>query len=126
MGGRGAGFGKSKSVFERGKERVIETVFREAKGFSRSYYKDEILEAVDKGDGHVEFVYASPEKREKTAKTNRTQYLTYRLKAGAENGEIFGVNFENVKSISGQTYNLRSQVKEKGFKWDGKNKRWVK
>ena len=66
------------------------------------------------------------ESREKTAKTNRTQYVTFKLKAGAENGDVFGINWDNVKSVSGQTYDLRSEIKDRGFRWDGKNKRWVK
>lgn len=128
MGGRGASSGMSRnSVIDRGaKTRTIETVYREARGYSGSYYKDTILEAVDRGNGSLEFVYATPDSREKTAKTNRTQYVTYKLKAGAENGDVFGVNWDNVKSVSGQTYDLRSEIKDRGFRWDGKNKRWVK
>lgn len=41
-----------------------------------------------------------------------------------ENGDVFGVNWDNVKSVSGQTYDLRSEIKDRGFRWDGKNKRW--
>ena len=115
------------SVIDTGaKTRTIETVYREARGYSGSYYKDTILEAVDRGNGSLEFVYATPESREKTAKTNRTQYVTFKLKAGAENGDVFGVNWDNVKSVSGQAYDLRSEIKDRGFRWDGKNKRWVK
>lgn len=53
-----------------------------------------------------------------------TQYLTYKLKSGAENGDVFGVNWDKVKSVSGQTYNLRQEIKSRGFKWNGKEKRW--
>lgn len=128
MGGRGGSSGMSgNSLIDRSaKTRTIETVYRESKGYSGSYYKDTILEAVDKGNGNLEFVYATPEKREKTSKTNRTQYVTYKLKAGAENGDVFGVKWDNVKSVSGQTYDLKSEIKDRGFRWDGKNKRWVK
>lgn len=84
MGGRGGSSGLSGgiSVIDKSsKMRTIETVFREARGYSGSYYKDEILEAVDAGNGEVHFQYATPESREKTAKTNRTQYVTFKLKA---------------------------------------------
>lgn len=47
-------------------------------------------------------------------------------KAGAENGDIFGVSWDKVKSVSGQTYNLKSDIKNKGFRWDGARKMWVK
>lgn len=129
MGGRGgvSGLSGGSGVIDKSsKVRTIETVFREAKGYSRSYYKDEILEAVDAGNGEVHFQYATPESREKTAKTNRTQYVTFKLKAGAENGNVFGVNWDKVKAVSGQTYNMKSDIKDRGFRWDGEKKMWVK
>lgn len=63
-------------------------------------------------------------REKKTSSSNRTQYLTYKLKAGANDGEVFGVNWNNVKSVSGQTYDLRSELKDRGFRWDGK--KWIK
>lgn len=129
MGGRGSrsgGLGGVSTIDRNAKERIIETTYKEQRGWSSGYHKDEILEAVDKGNGSLEFRYATPEKREKTAKTNKTQYLTYRLKAGAENGETFGINWKNVNSISGQTYGLRTEAKERGFKWDGNTNSWVR
>lgn len=36
------------------------------------------------------------------------------------------IGFNYAASISGQTYNIRSMLKEKGFRWDGKTKSWVK
>ena len=128
MGGRGGASGMSASgvIDKAAKVRTIEAIYREARGYSGSYYKGEVLEAVDAGGGEVHFQYATPESKEKTAKTNRTQYLTYKLKAGAENGDIFGVNWNNVKSVSGQTYNLKSDIKDRGFRWDGAKKMWVR
>lgn len=129
MGGRGGASGlTSRSGVLNSKEKIreIETVYREARGYGSSYYKDTILEAIDNGNGEVSFIYATPEKREKTAKTNRTQYVTFRLKSGAVNGDVFGVNWDNVKSVSGQTYDMKSDIKDRGFRWDGKAKKWVK
>ena len=129
MGGRGGSSGLSSGggvIDKNAKARTIETVYREAKGYSGSYYKDEVLEAVDNGNGEVHFKYATPESREKTAKTNRTQYVTFKLKAGAENGNVFGVNWDKVKSVSGQTYNMKSEIKDRGFRWDGAKKMWVR
>lgn len=128
MGGRGGSSGMSNSgVIDRSaKMRTIETVYRSSGGYSGGYYKDTILEAKDNGNGELSFEYATPEKREKTAKTNKTEYLSYKLKAGAENGDVFGVNWDRVQSVSGQTYDLRSEIKDRGFKWDGKTKKWVR
>lgn len=128
MGGRGntSGFSGSGVLNKKAPIRTIETVYRESRGFSGSYYKDSVLEAIDQKNGELSFVYATPESREKTAKTNRTQYLTFKLKSGAENGDIFGVNWDNVKSVSGQTYDIKSELKERGFRWDGKTKKWIR
>ena len=127
FGGRGgqSGMSGSSGVIDRSaKEKTIETVYREARGYSPGYYKSDILEAIDAGNGELAFAYATPVERDKTAKSNRTQYLTYKLKAGAEDGDVFGVNWNKVKSDSGQTYGLRGTLKDKGFKWDGKEKKW--
>ena len=131
MGGRGStsgmsGGGSNSVIDSKAKTRTIETEYKKGSGFGGGYYKSEVLEAVENGKGNLKFLYATPEKREQTAKTNKTQYLTYKLKAGAENGETFGINWDNVKSVSGQTYNLRSEVKDRGFKWDGKTKSWIR
>lgn len=127
FGGRGSSSGissKSGVIDKTAKERTIEAIYRQSN--RGSYYKDEILEAVDAGNGEVHFQYASPVSRQKTAKTSSTQYLTYKLKAGSENGEIFGVNWDKVKSVSGQTYNIKSEIKDKGFTFDGKTKTWIR
>lgn len=70
------------------------------------------------------FSYAKADSYEKTAKTNRTNYVTYTLKAGAVNGTTFNVNWDKVNSISGQTYNLRQAAKEHGLSWDSAKKIW--
>lgn len=96
-------------------------------GIIGSYYKNEVLQAsADDRTGELSFDYATPEKREKTSKTNKTQYLTYKLNAGAEDGDTFGINWDKVKAVSGQTYGIRAELKERGFKWDGKTKKWRK
>ena len=130
MGGRGSGGvssgGSADGVIMSGTTKTIETVYREARGFQQSYYKDEVLEAKTDGSGNVTFSYAKADSYEKTAKTNRTNYVTYTLKAGAVNGETFNIDWSKVKSISGQTYSLRAAAKEAGLSWDSKNKRWAR
>lgn len=130
MGGRGSSGssvrGSRDGVIISGKSRTIETIYREARGWNRAYYKDEVLEASTDGNGNVTFSYAKADSYEKTAKTNRTNYVTYTLKAGAVNGETFNIDWDKVKSISGQTYNLRAAAKKAGLSWDGKNKKWVR
>lgn len=129
FGGRGASAGTGNSPLERNaKPRQIETQYRTPSVSMRGItgYKDEILEAKADKNGNVTFEYATPKARDKTAKTNKTEYVTYEVSHGAINGEIFGVNLDKANSVSGQTYNLREELKKKGFKWDGKKKEWVK
>ena len=129
MGGRGgtsgiSGGGSADGVITSGATRTIETVYREARGWQKSYYKDEVLEATTDGKGNVTFSYAKADSYEKTAKTNRTNYVTYTLNAGAVNGETFNIDWSKVNSISGQTYNLRDAAKSAGLKWDSAEKKW--
>ena len=129
MGGRGGsglarGRGSADGVIQTGAARTIETVYREASGWQKAYYKDEVLEATTDGEGNVTFSYAKADSFEKTAKTNRTNYVTYTLKAGAVNGQTFNIDWSKVNSISGQTYNLRTAAKNAGLSWDSTEKKW--
>lgn len=140
FGGRGSSGGKNSggggggsaqinnSPFERNaKPREIKTEYKSRfSGALAPGYKDEVLEAKSSERGGIVFEYATPETRYKTAKTNKVEYVTYKLSHGAVNGEIFGINLDKVNMVSGQTYNLRSELKKKGFKWDGSRKAWVK
>lgn len=118
------GNGSSDGALMNSAPRMIEGTYREARGWGNSYYKDEILEATTDGNGNLTFNYAAPVAREKTAKTNRTQYLTYEVAHGAQNGDTFGINLDNVNSIRGQTYSLRKAAKDAGLKWDPAQKIW--
>lgn len=132
FGGRGGGSGgyvkaSADGALQRVKPRIMEGIYRETGGpFGTGYYKEEILEAKTDGKGNLTFNYATPTKREKLAKTNRTQYLTYEVAHGAVDGRTFGIDWSKVQSINGQTYNLRAEAKENGLKWDSKNKRWAR
>lgn len=135
MGGRGGSSGMSsgagankKSVFDLdAKEQEIKSTYTEdARRPWMGSYNDTVLEARDRGNGEVEFVYATPDEREKYHKTNRVQHLTYYLKHGWFNGKTFGINWDNVKSISGKTYAIRPEAKEHGFRWNRDKQRWEK
>lgn len=102
----------------------IETEYIEGRGWRNGYYKDEVLSASTDGKGNLTFSYASPVEKTKTAKTNKTNYITYEEKAGAVNGKSFGINWDKVQSISGQTYSLRDEAKKHGLKFDGATKSW--
>ena len=141
MGGRGSGFGSgggggsaadkairlsSGGVIESAEPRTIETTFFESRGFNRSRYADEVLEASADRDGNVTFSYASGGEDSKTSKTNVRNSVKFEIVAGAVNGKTFNINWDKVNSVSGQTYNLRSQAKDAGLKWDGATKKWIR
>lgn len=116
--------GSSDGVIVSGEMRKIETTYREARGMRSAYYADEVLEATTDGKGNVTFSYAKADSFTKTAKTNRTNYVTYTLNAGAVNGQTFNIDWSKVNSISGKTYSLKSAAKDAGLKWDSAEKKW--
>lgn len=129
MGGRGSGSGRGGGFSKDGaltmnNPKTIETRYFERRGWSPLRFDDEVLEATTDGKGNLTFTYASGGTFEKTAKTNRTNYVTYKIDAGAVNGNTFNVNWDKVNSISGQTYNLRQAAKEHGLSWDSAKKMW--
>lgn len=130
MGGRGAsggGGGSSDGVITSNKVKEIETTYYRSGSIGGARYKNEVLEAETDGHGNVTFSY--PSQRvfdDPSAKTNKTQTVRYKLKAGAVDGETFGIDWSKVQSISGQTFSLRQAAKDAGLKWDGTRKRWVR
>lgn len=131
MGGRGGksggigGGGSADGVITSGAARTIETTAISST-WGGTRYKDTVLEATTDGKGNLTFDYATPVSRTKLAKTNKTTYVTYEVKAGAVNGQMFNVNLSKAKSVSGQTYDMRSDLKKLGFKWNGASKKWVR
>lgn len=107
-----------------GAKKQIEARYIEGRGWQRGRYDTEVLEATTDGKGNLTFEYAQPDTKEKTAKTNKTNYLTYNVQAGAVDGQSFGINWDKVQSISGQTYNMRAEAKAHGLTWDGATKSW--
>ena len=122
MGGRGGSGGGGAIVA--GKPQTITTTYYSGRSMGGSRFKNEVLEATADKKGNVTFSYATPTFSGPSAKTNKTQDVTYKVKAGAVDGKTFGINWSKVNSISGQTYSLRSAAKAAGLKWDGATKTW--
>lgn len=125
MGGRGSsGAAKNGGVFGNAKPITVETRYIEGRGWTKGRYEDTVLEAHSNGAGEVVLSYAQADSYNKTAKTNKTNYVTYTLKQGFVNDQPHNLNIDKIKSFSGQTYNIKNYLKNLGFKWrDGK---WVK
>lgn len=130
MGGRGGASGgsaKSSSaggMFGREKPLKVETRYIEGRGFTRGRYDDTVLQAVSLGDGKVELQYAKADSYNKTAKTNKTNYVTYTLDHGFVNDTPHNINFEKITSFTGQTYAVKEALKKRGYKF--RNGGWVK
>lgn len=124
-GGRLGGSGRNNSgVFSRVEPLTVKTRYIEGRGWTRGRYTDTVLQAVDKGNGDVELTYATADSFEKTAKTNRTNDVTFTLTHGFVNDDPHGLNFEKISSFSGQTYQVKNELKRRGYKF--RNGKWVK
>lgn len=125
MGKRGSGSGMSTGgsrdgVIGSAAPREIETTYHTR----TRYYNQNVLEATTDGSGNLTFSRANGTFSAPSAKTNTTVSVTYKVTAGAINGETFNINWDNVNSISGETYALRKAAKDHGLKWDGNEKKW--
>lgn len=118
----------------------------------KSGYGEDVLDATSDGNGNLTLDYATPV--EYYQQNSKTSYGLYELKTGITNandlhgsrefsdgsrpkskvksentdGSIrsVGIDWDNVNSVSGPTYNIKSLLKAKGFKWNGSTKSWVK
>ena len=133
MGGRGgaSSFSKKNAVLDpKAKEQVIETYFRR-KGAFGAHYGDSAYEAKAGENGELILNYATAHFTNPKDQSN-TQDVTFTIKHGAvqhfNSGatEFYGINWDNVKSVSGQTYGIKDHIKDHGFRWSGKDKKWVK
>lgn len=131
-----------------------EVLYVERLGASGGFRSDkDVLDAKSDGNGNLTLSYATP--TEYYAQNSKTSYGLYELKCGITNandanrytkpGDYFydkkskfkddnksydtrsvGIDWDKVKSVSGQTYNIKDLLKSKGFKWNGAGKNWVK
>lgn len=126
MGGRGSssGIGMSR-VF--GKENAIALENEKSmSGFNR--WKQDIFSAseVEGERGHIYLDYATPSSYEKP--NRNTTIAKINLKAGIytqmgnRTYQSHNINWDNVTEVSGQTYNIKGILKDKGFVWDGSTK----
>lgn len=114
------------------KEQTITTYYRRNSIYG-AHYRDDVYDAVERKNekGGIEIVKAYGTFDNSNPKAN-TRDVTYKIQHGivsyddSRGIESYGIRWDKVSSVSGQTYNIRSMLKEKGFRWDGKTKSWVK
>lgn len=132
--GGASGIGrKSQSALDpKAKEQTITTYYRRNSIYG-AHYRDDVYDAVERKNekGGIEIVKAYGTFDNSNPKAN-TRDVTYKIQHGivsyddSRGIESYGIRWDKVTSVSGQTYNIRSMLKEKGFRWDGKTKSWVK
>lgn len=123
---------KNSALIKNAKKMKVETYYRR-KGMGGSYYGDIVVEAKEdpRNPGHIEFSSARGDFSNNNPKAN-TQDVTFEITHGAvthsnSGRTVFhGINWDKVKSVSGKTYDIKNYIKEKGFKWDGTKKMWVR
>lgn len=111
------------------------------------YDSGSILDATTDGNGNISLNYNN-NRLETYRQTSKTTVGLYELKNGItnmrsqdsktadwgeqrsrtefDNVKSVGIDWSNVKSISGKTYGYGDFFKEKGFKWNRDQKRWEK
>lgn len=132
MGGRGSSSGMSGGgALPKGQPEVtISTYYRQNSRFG-SHYGDSVYEASEVSPGHINFSYAQPHFPKESQKAN-TKEVEFKIKHGAEthynngNTKFHGINWSKVNQVSGQTYSMRSDLKDMGFRWDKGSNSWKK
>lgn len=137
MGGRGAsssqGSGRGgSSVIGSGKSIEVSSVGTSHSGYDRKSWDKNIYEAkaVTGKKGILEIGYTSKMNTSyEKLSSNRTKATTT-LKAGIVQSkgkfETHNINWNNVKEVTGKTYDIKDFLKEKGFKWNSNSKSWTK
>lgn len=93
-----------------------------------------IFQAKSDGNGNLTFSYAKPDYEDephsfgeyyngKKIWNVKSGYSVDNVRGGTN---VVGINWDNVKSASGKTYELREELKRRGFKWDTKKQSWIK
>lgn len=133
MGGRGSnsatagaiGSGGS-AVFKNEGSIELENVRHRSSGYK---WRNTILEAKDIGDGGISLEYATP-KNYSNPNGNTTEAV-YSISHGVWNGQVgsphsdsIGIDWDKVSYVTGQTFDVKDYIKDKGMRWDRDNKRW--
>lgn len=135
MGGRGGSSGLSKSGS--GGSAKSSSAFTpnaptiEIKSYYRKgNYGDTVKVAKETSDGNLVFENARAEFSRGNKPGATTKDVTFTLRHGFvwhnNDKRFYGINWDNVKSVSGNTYDMNSELKKKGFKWNSSTKSWVK
>lgn len=98
--------------------------------FRKGNYGDTVMTAKETSAGNLAFEYAKAEFSHDNKPNANTKDVTFSLQHGFvwhnKDKKFYGINWDNVKSVSGKTYGFNDELKKLGFKWNGDTKSWVK
>lgn len=128
MGGRGASSASGgRGVLSRGASPVHLENEKHVSGGSR--WKHTVLQATDAGGGGIALDYATPTSYEHP--NRNTTVAKYELDHGVWSSQTgdrspgsVGINWGNVKFVSGRTFDAQHLLKEKGFRWNRDTRRY--
>ena len=128
MGGRGSASASGRSgVLTRNDKPASLT--NEKHASSGNSWKHTVLQASDAGGGGISLDYATTKSYEHP--NRNTTVARYELEHGvwsSQDGDrspgSVGINWENVKFVSGRTYDAQYLLKEKGFRWNRNTRRY--
>ena len=90
---------------------------------------DTLFRVSAKGNGEIEFKESYGEKiggSRKYPVYKHEEVGAYYLTKTEGESEQRGINWDNVKSVSGKTFRAKEDLKSRGFSWDRNSQKWVK
>lgn len=97
---------------------------------SGNQWRYTVVEATHEGNGVISL--GSPSKTKYESVNRNTTEAMSTLKAGIYNQpgdrslKTHNINWDKVKQVKGQTFDVKGLLKEKGFSFDGTTKTWIK
>lgn len=112
------------TLIDEGEFEVYNTKSKSSSGF----WKRANVEAVESGDGVLQFKYPDYEYEQVNNNTTdakaKIKHGYVNTANGSMNGHWVGINWNNVNEVKGQTYEVKNLLKDLGFVWDGASKSW--
>lgn len=91
-----------------------------------SSWDREVLAASTDDYGNLTFSRAQATKYTPNPNNKNKSYGDFTVTHGAYEGRLLGVDLSKAKTVTGQTYSIKEQLKKAGFRWSQDTKGWTK
>lgn len=130
MGGRGSTSMSADSSGPFKNEGSVE-LSNERHGSSGYRWRHTILKADKTGDGGIVLSYARPNgysnpNRNTTEASYSIEHGVWSGQPGDRQPNSIGIDWGKVQYVSGKTYEVNDFIRDKGFRWSGKDRRFVR